>query len=499
MKQLKYYMMMLSALLFLGSCSDDDSTTDTGVGAQISLSSDVLQVAKEGGTVSVVVTSDADWRLAGVCDWAHPSATEGQSGDEVTFTVDENTTGEDLSTTFKFFTGASVAPLVIESVQGFTFNLASEETVEVAQEGGQVSIRVESNIRNFSVAFSDGGDAWLSLADQTEFGKNQILRLNVSENETYLQRSSVVSISNPQSDDVIEVTLNQAPTAKFEVTQANLENGLLSCDMSKQSVEMTVVTNLEFEASVTNGQEWISDLQVSTPETAENGLSTYLVSCNLESTEEARVGAVTFNFNGTSQVVSIVQKDPSMPVAKISQDFSEELVDAGWIMPLGEFFLVLEKGLNATVFDFPNVRIEDLTGIESFPNLEVLRFSIYMDMETFDISGLHKVKTLEMTQYSYSYITELNLGDNPITSLKYGEFARVSYSRSLKVISEKLENLDCTMGRYYGSTSTLDVSECPALKTLEAYNFCSSLSTIIKKSGQEIEINKRDRVKIEEI
>ena len=113
MKQLKYYMMILSALLMLGSCSDDDDPT-TGMDARISLSSDVLQVTKEGGTVSVTVTSDADWRLAGVCDWAHPSATEGQNGDVVTFTVDENTTDEDLSTTFKFFTGASVAPLVIE-------------------------------------------------------------------------------------------------------------------------------------------------------------------------------------------------------------------------------------------------------------------------------------------------------------------------------------------------------------------------------------------------
>ena len=89
MKQLKYYMMILSALLMLGSCSDDDDPT-TGMDARISLSSDVLQVTKEGGTVSVTVTSDADWRLAGVCDWAHPSATEGQSGDVVTFTVDED-------------------------------------------------------------------------------------------------------------------------------------------------------------------------------------------------------------------------------------------------------------------------------------------------------------------------------------------------------------------------------------------------------------------------
>ena len=157
MKQLKYYMMILSALLMLGSCSDDDDPT-TGMDARISLSSDVLQVTKEGGTVSVTVTSDADWRLAGVCDWAHPSATEGQNGDVVTFTVDENTTDEDLSTTFKFFTGASVAPLVIESLQGNTFDLSSDETVDLAQAGGRMYIQLKGSIQDFSVSFSEGAD-----------------------------------------------------------------------------------------------------------------------------------------------------------------------------------------------------------------------------------------------------------------------------------------------------------------------------------------------------
>ena len=501
MKQLKYYMMMLSALLFMASCSDDDDSTDTsGLGTQISLSADKLQVDKNGGTVAVTVTSDADWRLAGMCDWAHPSATEGRSGDEVTFIIDENTTGGNLSTTFKFFTGSAVAPLVIESVQDYTLELSSEETMAVEQAGGQVSIKLRSNIEDLSVAFGEGGEEWLSVDRQTEFGGEQIVILTAAANEAYLPRTATVTISSPLVEETAMVTLTQAPTEMFELSyQDEPIEGFLSCDMTAQTLEIKVVTNLDFTSGITEGSDWISNLQTVEGETAADGLTTYTVTCDVTESTTSRAGAISFQIgNGTTQTLSIAQTDPNAPVVEISSDFADELVEQGWILPVGDYFIVLEKGLNATVFDVSGgwSDISDLTGIENFPNLEVLRFTCGYYMEALDISGLHKVKELDLS--SGTYLEAFNFGDNPIISFNLGDMLSTSYVSSMQFISERMEYLNCNLSFWdWSYVSTLDVTECPALKTLVADQFASGLRTIYVKEGQNIDITKPDNVEIE--
>lgn len=71
---LKRIMITLLAATMLWSCSDDESINN-GNEAIISLSTNTIQADKNGGDVTVTVTSSGDWRLSGACDWAHPSVT----------------------------------------------------------------------------------------------------------------------------------------------------------------------------------------------------------------------------------------------------------------------------------------------------------------------------------------------------------------------------------------------------------------------------------------
>lgn len=498
MKQLKYYMMMLSALLCLWSCSDDDEPANAGAALRISLSADVLQVSKAGGTAEVTVTSDADWRLAGVCDWVTPSITEGRSGDKVTFTIDANTTGKDLSTTFKFFTGASVAPLVIESVQGYGLTLASADQLDVTQPGGEVAIRLNSNVQDLTLTFSDGGEQWVSLNEQVEFGGNQILRLNIAPNEAFLGRSTVVTVSSELTEETVDVLINQDKVVKFELTHADMEDMMLSCDMAAQTVEMTLVTNQEFTPEITSGEDWITGLQVTETDRADNGLNTYAVTFDLAAAETARLGSLVFNVeDNTTWTVTILQNDPNAPVASISSDFADELVDMGWIMPLGEYYVVLQKGLEATELELTSY-VTTLSGIENFPNLEKLSF--YVSSWSFyelDISGLHNVKEVSIVNPAY-YLETINLGDNPITSFSVESvYTSSCYAYYLTIISTKLETLECPYVGY-SNVRTLDVSQCPALKTMTvADDYSYDLTTIVVKEGQTIDITKPDDVAIE--
>ena len=119
MKLFKNLMIVLSVSLLLWGCSDDDESINNG-NSTISLSTNILQVDKNGGDATVTVTSSDNWRLSGICDWAHPSITSGKDGDVVTFTIDPNKLDEKRTATFKFFTGSSVVPLQVESQPAYS-------------------------------------------------------------------------------------------------------------------------------------------------------------------------------------------------------------------------------------------------------------------------------------------------------------------------------------------------------------------------------------------
>lgn len=130
MKLLKKISMILSATLLLWGCSDSDEPVNE-VNATLSLSTNEIKVDGLGGVAVVTVTSSDDWRLAGICDWAHPSATSGKSGDEVTFTIDPNSLDKVRSATFKFFVGATVLPLQIECSPVYTVDLFTEREINL--------------------------------------------------------------------------------------------------------------------------------------------------------------------------------------------------------------------------------------------------------------------------------------------------------------------------------------------------------------------------------
>lgn len=143
MKFLNVLLITLFATTLFWGCSDDDDST-AGVNSSISLSTGIVQVDKKGGEVSVTVTSSGYWRLAGVCDWAHPSVTSGKNGDVVTFTVDSNEENVYRCCTFKFFVGAQVAPLKIESYPGYVMQLLSEESLSFSRDKDILTIKLNT-------------------------------------------------------------------------------------------------------------------------------------------------------------------------------------------------------------------------------------------------------------------------------------------------------------------------------------------------------------------
>lgn len=486
MKLINRFMMVLSATLLLCGCSDDDEAKS---GDAISLSTSIIQIDRKGGDVAITVSSSGDWRLSGVCDWALPSVTSGSDGDEVTFTIAPNDLDETRTAIFKFFTGAQVAPLQIEVASGYQMNLLSEENVSVSNAENRVFIQLTTNVAEPAISFSDGGDEWITFDMRSEFGGKVTYSFKTLANETYKNRATAITLSSPLVEEPVVVNVEQAQTNAIIPS----ENVLIYDDLAAGEVSFTVRYNVDYKVDIVKGYDWITDEKVSAPVESEDGLKMVTLSYQLSEASDTRGGKIRISNVANSSMfseISVIQKMSGVEAVEIPDVNLMKIVSTNeWVLQLSASqCFVLEVGYGATEFYNRSYSddLEDLTGIENFPNLKTLSLGYCTNMEKLDISGLHQVENLSAR--SLNNCEEYNLGDNPITNFEGGNYCMFSYCNSLKIISTKLETSNLSIPSWFtgnDEVTSIDVSECPALKTLNVIR-SDKLKTLYLKKGQEI-------------
>lgn len=485
MKLFKKSMIILSAILLWG-CSDDDKVMDNA-NSTISLSSHTIQVDKNGGEATVTVTSSSDWRLSGICDWAYPSTTSGKDGDVVTFTITPNELNEQRTTTFKFFTNSSVVPLQIKSQPAYSMNLLSDENLSIPKEENNIGIELYTNIVDPTITYSNSGEEWLTFDKRTEFKGKVFLLFTASENKTYKERSTKITLSSPLTTETINVNVNQR-----KIDAIITESNMIVSDLATQTVSFKMKYNVDYAISITKGDDWITDQSISEPQTSDDGLTTVNVSYKLTAASISRSGTIHIATPDgiLTENINIIQKDPKATPIKIPDNALRTLcISNGWIFPIDEINrIILEEGLNATSLSNTSYsnQIKELSGIENFPNLTSLNLGNCSSMKILDISSLHKVSSLSLS--SPTICEEYNLGDNPILSFNAGGSFVYSLAENLTIISSYLQSINLSLMIWYESydkVTSIDVSECPALTTLNA-NRSNKIETLYLKTGQTI-------------
>lgn len=489
MDLLKKIMIVLLAIPMLWNCSDDDESTNEG-DPTISLSTNIIQVNKNGGDATVSVTSSGDWQMSGVCDWAHPSATFGKNGDVVTFTIDPSTIDEERIVTFKFFTGSAVASLQIKSDPNDVMELLTDETILLSKEKSTIEIQLSTNIAAPTITCSEGSEKWLKFDKRCDFGGKIYFMFIASENETYKVRNATITISSPLVEKPIKVIVNQEKKNAILSDQSTLMYNL-----EGRTISFNVKYNVENEIYITQGNEWITNQSVSEPQTDNDGLSTVTLTYDLSAASTPRGGIihiVSKTDDTTSCDIVVIQKNPEDKLGEIPDDNLRTFcIKNGWVNSIaGSQCVILDAGQKATTLSYNDYfnELKDLTGIDNFPNLESLNLGFCTSMKKLDISGLHKVK--DLTFSGAKVCEEYNFGDNPIVDFYPGGGARTAVSaENLKIITSVMESLTLS---YWGNkdndkVTSIDVSECPALKELDA-NRTDRLKTLYLKEGQVIPV-----------
>lgn len=471
-----------------GLCGCSESDSDNGPkGDSISLSKDLISLDFEGGTDEIVVTSSGDWRMSGTSTWAHPSVTEGKSGDTVVFTIDPNTTDRNLQSEFKLFTGSAVARLTVTCGEGYVLSLDSDAAVSVLQSGGEFSVKLATNIpqEELTCSFSDGGDSWIGTPEFTDVFGDLLLTFTASENSGYSERESVVTISG--QDLSVEVAVSQRQSDFLNVKGDKVFE-FNTLEAATFSVE--VESNIAYTVTT---PDWITYEKA--PATRAQALD--LLTFQVAESTSTRVGSVVIadtdkRFEVT---LSVRQLAPGVQMISIpDKNFRKRLAERKWIQIIDEEspevipYTLDERKQNDKYYYYilraNDAGIKSFEGVGNFPWVTQCNMGGNPELESVDISGLEKVTVLDLS------------GDTKLSTIVCGANAcRVCQNGSIGVELITISGSAVTTVEVNGSYSTgagslkeLDVTQCPALTSINAA-YRDLLTTIYITAEQEGKIS----------
>lgn len=465
-----------------GLCGCSESDSDNGPkGDSISLSKDLISLGFEGGTDEVVVTSSGDWRMSGTSTWAHPSVTEGKSGDTVVFTIDPNATDRNLQSEFKIFTGSAVVRLTVTCGEGYVLSLLSDAVVPMAQTGGEFAVRLATNIPREELActLSDGGDSWIGTPEFTDLFGDLLLTFSVSGNDDYSDRESVLSIAG--HDLSVEVTVSQQQTDFLDVPG---EKVFEFESLEAASFTVDVESNIEYTVTT---PEWITYEKAPVTRVLTADRLIFQVS---EGTE-TRSGTVViadadkrFEFS-----IAVRQIAPDLQMISIpDKNFRDRLASKGWIKIVDEessevipvdLETIKDNDYYYYILQTDGAGIKSFEGVENFPWITQCNMGNNPELESIDISGLEKVTSVDTG--NNTMLSEINLGTN---ACQLSQGGRIGV-QSMTVIGSGVTSINLT-ARYISGDQLkeLDVTQCPALTSINATGR-DQLTTIYITAEQE--------------
>lgn len=208
-------------------------------------------LTREGGNVSVLVTSSDEWTLEGSHTFVHPSATSGSDGAEVTFAVDPNETEEDKVADYVFKMGSKNVPFRITVKGGviYTLEIVGEKELKFAytkQEKIAVTLNTNVPYRDLAAEITSTEEGWLTKgvtvqgATETEV----IMYFDMTQNDGLDPREASVKITGPKGgEDVLKI--KQMPQSQISVEELSYY-----LETTGSTLEIPVKANVAFDVTL---------------------------------------------------------------------------------------------------------------------------------------------------------------------------------------------------------------------------------------------------------
>lgn len=219
---------LVGAILSLAACQKEvtypEEATASGIPTE--------EFYKEGGSFTVLVKTNVVLDVKVSDTWVKctdnptivtKSAVPAENK-AFTFTVDEwDVKGDKTRSADVTIEGEGVAPIEFKVTQktGEVFSLVSvdPEKGEVANEGGQLTIQINTNVE-YVTELNAEDSSWI-VADENNSTTGTIVRYNIAANESFTPRTAVITLKAEGFEDIV-VNVNQLSQIRGISTAADL-------------------------------------------------------------------------------------------------------------------------------------------------------------------------------------------------------------------------------------------------------------------------------------
>ena len=228
----------------------------------------------------------------------------------MTVSVTENNTFDERKTLVILkdtVDGSSMRSFAVTQLQNDVVNLSDPtDTYQVATEGGQVVINLESNV-NYSVQIPDSVD-WITLSGSsgTRGLQKSSITLDVTQNTTKSPRStdvSIVNADNPASTTKTIVKIEQLFDAFLTVKETDY-----TIDERGGVLNIYIQTNVDFTVSTVFDDTWVKDTEIR--DTISDNMVNYLINiASLTEKQPSRASNVTIENAdfGLAETITVTQ------------------------------------------------------------------------------------------------------------------------------------------------------------------------------------------------
>lgn len=252
----------------------------------------------KGESQSINISSNTNWVIMDLPNWATTSVTSGNGDASVTITASANNSTNQRSAIFKVTQeGVTVGKSITITQEGKFFDVSAQSlTFEDVASTKSIEIRAEDSwtVQN--------NNSWINIS-QTSGNSTANINISVTENEVESSRQGVIYIT--MLDKTIQVTITQ----KAKVFSADVDSKSLIFSAAGGTNNLNVTSNTNW--SLSNYPSWLSLSQ-----TSGKGNATVIVTAEENTSADDRTGTMQLNIDGKSTytTINITQSGKSISV-----------------------------------------------------------------------------------------------------------------------------------------------------------------------------------------
>lgn len=292
----------IALLLFSFACEQFVEQQPTGTVTFADGTSFTLQFEAEGGQKSITFNADSNWTVSTSNEWINVSKSSGTKSD-TSFKVDIETNdsleGRDGYIVMYAANNKSYRFDIHQNGEQPSFKINSNGEYEVLAKGGNVSVKLETNLE-YTVEIPSSAKSWITLSD-TRAIREETLTFIIAANQDFDERKANINIVNKDNSVLKTIVIVQ----HGEEETFSLNKSSVTVDENGGDFVVEVSTNLDYVVDIpTEAKSWLSLADTRTVR-SENLVFTVLPNDTLS----AREAIVTITVsNGKKHTVKFTQK-----------------------------------------------------------------------------------------------------------------------------------------------------------------------------------------------